>query len=146
MKNGLNDGNLLRIVYLSRAHKDLGDDGLREILASSREFNAKNGISGILCHSFGYFLQVLEGPEVTLLKLYLRIVEDRRNTDSTLLQVVPIVVPMFKDWAMASLGEKDGITINFKDLLRARFNLAGDEATQTLMNRFLARVRAVDAN
>ncbi|MEI7430831.1 MAG: BLUF domain-containing protein [Betaproteobacteria bacterium] len=139
-------GNLLRIVYLSRAKKEISENDLRDILKTARSFNSAHGITGILFYSFGYFLQVLEGPEDVLLRLYIKISEDKRHSQSTLLQAVPILFPMFKKWAMGCLGEKDGISINFEDLLRDRFDLSNDAATQVLLDRFLLRVRAVDAN
>lgn len=139
-------GNLLRIVYLSQAGKNISENDLREILKTAQKFNSGHSITGILFYSFGYFLQVLEGPEEVLLRLYLKISEDKRHNHSTLLQAVPILFPMFSKWAMACLGEKDGISINFEDLLRDRFDLAKDGTTQVLLDRFLARVRAVDAN
>lgn len=145
-ESSLTGGNLLRIVYLSQAKREITEDDLRDILNKSRAFNSEHGITGILFYSFGYFLQVLEGPEDVLLRLYLKISEDKRHSQSCLLQAVPIVFPMFDKWAMACLGEKDGISINFEDLLRDRYDLARDATTQVLLGRFLARVRAVDAN
>ncbi|MEI7430545.1 MAG: BLUF domain-containing protein [Betaproteobacteria bacterium] len=144
--SSLSSGNLLRIVYLSQAKKEISEDDLRDILKTARDFNSAHGITGILFYSFGYFLQVLEGPEEVLLRLYLKISEDKRHSHSTLLQAVPIVFPMFKKWAMGCLGENDGISINFDDLLRDRFDLSTDAKTQDFLDRFLARIRAVDAN
>jgi len=138
--------NLLRVVYLSQAKRNISEIELRDILKTARDFNSQHGITGILFYSFGHFLQVLEGPEDVLLRLYLKISEDKRHSHSTLLQAVPIIFPMFRKWAMGCLGEKDGISINFEDLLRNRFDLASDASTQALLDRFLARVRAVDAN
>ncbi|WP_265943435.1 BLUF domain-containing protein [Dechloromonas sp. A34] len=145
-ESSLTCGNLLRIVYLSKAEKAISEDDLQHVLKKARAFNSEHGMTGILIYSFGYFLQVLEGPEEVLLRCYLRISEDKRHSHVTLLHAVPIMFPMFSKWAMACLGEKDGISINFEDLLRSRFELANDTTTKFLLDRFLARVRAVDAN
>jgi hypothetical protein len=145
-ESSLTGGNLLRIVYLSQARKEISEDDLREVLKTARAFNSEHGITGVLFYSFGYFLQVLEGPEETLLRLYLKISEDKRHSHITLLHAVPVIFPMFRKWAMACLGEKDGISINYEDLLRSRFDFADHGTTKVLLDRFLARVRAVDAN
>lgn len=145
-ESSLTSGNLLRIVYLSQAEKEISENDLQNILKTARAFNSEHGMTGILIYSFGYFLQVLEGPEEVVLKCYLKISEDKRHSHVTLLHAVPIMFPMFSKWAMACLGEKDGISINFEDLLQSRFDLANDATTRALLDRFLARVRTVDAN
>jgi hypothetical protein len=145
-ESSLTSGNLLRIVYLSQAKKEISEEDLRNILKTARAFNSEHGLTGILFYSFGYFLQVLEGPEEVLLRCYLKISEDKRHRQATLLHAAPIVFPMFSKWSMACLGEKDGISIDYEDLLRNRFDLANDKTTKRLLDQFLARVRAVDEN
>ena len=45
-----------RLVYISKAHKDLSDRELDKILSVSREGNARKDISGLLLFVDGDFL------------------------------------------------------------------------------------------
>jgi len=52
---------LVRLIYASRAADTDAGAATESILAQSRAHNPASGITGILCHGGGIFLQALEG-------------------------------------------------------------------------------------
>ena len=54
---------MLSTVYVSRSSYPFTDDDLANLLMTSRSNNARLGITGMLLHREGRFIQVLEGPE-----------------------------------------------------------------------------------
>jgi hypothetical protein len=52
---------LVRLLYVSRAVEPGNDDAIHAILASARQHNLHNGITGILCYGGGIFVQAIEG-------------------------------------------------------------------------------------
>ena len=57
---------LLSVVYSSAATRPLSDEGLTELLTSSRRTNHDSHLTGLLLYREGRFLQVLEGPEAAI--------------------------------------------------------------------------------
>ena len=66
-------------IYTSSARKPFSQDELRDLLAVSREKNARFGLSGMLLYKFGDFMQVLEGPEPAVRALLKVIQADSRH-------------------------------------------------------------------
>lgn len=54
---------MIRILYFSQSTRDITDPQVRDILESSRRNNPSLGITGVLIHGGGMFMQVLEGPK-----------------------------------------------------------------------------------
>ncbi|MBK1649611.1 hypothetical protein CKO36_13650 [Rhabdochromatium marinum] len=96
--------NLSRILYISRASIGVGDDKFNKILYVFRKNNRERDITGILCGGGGHFIQVLEGPQAELFRLYGKILEDRRHYDSVVIGVAPIEERIFSDWAMGYMS------------------------------------------
>ena len=70
---------MIRLLYASHAAQPLTPALMEGILASSRKNNMERGITGILCHSGDYFLQVLEGGRGPVNALYNVIANDSRH-------------------------------------------------------------------
>jgi hypothetical protein len=70
------------------------------MLARFRAHNTEHRLTGILLHSWGHFLQLLEGEESDVNRTFQRIAKDPRHDEVT---VIDIVLPrrMFGDWSMA---------------------------------------------
>jgi len=68
-------------VYCSKATKPFSESDLLDLLTRSRENNAKLGLTGILLHKAGNFMQALEGPELAIRDLLRKIHEDPRHHD-----------------------------------------------------------------
>ena len=71
-----------QIFYVSKATPRLGANGIERIVRSARNFNPESGITGILLHKGGMFLQLIEGPEARVRTLFEeRIKRDPRHSN-----------------------------------------------------------------
>jgi len=91
---------LHRLVYQSRATALLTEASLSELLAQSRAFNAANNITGVLLHSHGHVVQLLEGPAPAVHAVYARIACDVRHTGVATLADGPITHRLLAQWSM----------------------------------------------
>lgn len=111
---------MISIAYFSSAHSRPGPAELRAILEAARRNNAARGVTGLLCHHDGSFLQFLEGEEEDVEAVYARIAEDPRH--HTLLRVHKETISerLFGDWSMAvvSPGELGDAHSRFCQALR----------------------------
>ena len=89
-----------QLLYVSRTSAELTPAALDGILTASRANNAMLGITGLLLHIDGGFLQMLEGEERAVRELYARIAADRRHHDIRLL-LDREHVQAFPGWDMA---------------------------------------------
>lgn len=76
---GLAGSELRRLIYFSSATRELADAELVELLAVSRRNNAAVGITGALLHHDRQFVQILEGPDAEVRRMFERISEDPRH-------------------------------------------------------------------
>jgi hypothetical protein len=90
---------LLRLLYLSQAVK-AEDNDLESILRSARRNNPLLSVTGVLIHGGGWYMQLLEGPEPSVIRLYAQIIEDRRHADPRILHVTPASEVLFREWSM----------------------------------------------
>ncbi len=88
------------LIYISQARRPLGRDDLVRILDASRQFNARNGITGFLVYRHGRFMQMLEGPVETVDELMDRIVRDDRHRDVRMVVHGLTRRRLFPDWSM----------------------------------------------
>ena len=92
---------LVAFVYSSRATRSLSADELKGMLQGSRARNYFRGLTGILVHRDGRFLQYLEGTADAVEERISRIREDERHRDFTVLLDAPVDERLFSDWTMA---------------------------------------------
>lgn len=95
---------LVRLMYASRCVPAVDRDELAAILKKSQANNPAQGITGVLCHSDGIFMQVLEGGRGAVNRLYSRIVSDPRHTQVELLSYQEITERRFSSWAMGQVN------------------------------------------
>lgn len=69
-----------QLMYVSSANHLLDEDELTKILSAAQTNNAYNDITGILLHSDGNILQLIEGPEHAVEELFSKIENDERHT------------------------------------------------------------------
>jgi hypothetical protein len=102
-------------------------------LLISRKNNSAAGITGVLVHGGGMFMQVLEGPEQIVLRTYMKILDDKRHTDSRIIQISPIKERMFDNWTMGVI-EAEPLTFEHVAKLRAHRleTLNADAFTQVI--------------
>lgn len=92
---------LVRLIYASKLSEKTPPEEIEEILATARERNAAQGISGILCFDTEFFLQTLEGPRGAVNLLYKDILSDPRHTDAILIDYREVPHREFGRWNMA---------------------------------------------
>ena len=95
---------LVRLLYVSRAVQPESTDAIHAILASARQHNLNNGITGILCYGGGVFLQAIEGGRQAVNRLYNQIIEDPRHQDVELLHYEEISERRFGGWTMGQVN------------------------------------------
>jgi hypothetical protein len=74
-----------QLLYVSNTARDIAASDLNDIIEAARRNNEVLGITGLLLHIDGGFLQVLEGEERTLHQVYARIRADQRHWEARLL-------------------------------------------------------------
>ena len=124
---------MIRLLYCSQAKPEFNQETLDEILLTSRRNNGAAGITGVLVHGGGLFMQVLEGPEQIVLRTYMKILDDKRHTDSRIIQISPIKERMFDNWTMGVV-EAEPLTFEHVAKLRAHRleTLHADAFTQVM--------------
>ena len=93
--------SLVSLIYVSTATRLFSDSALETLLARSRESNHAAGITGLLLHCEGNFMQALEGPAETVDAVFARIGRDSRHHGITRLSRQVITVREFDRWTMA---------------------------------------------
>jgi hypothetical protein len=89
-----------QLLYVSNASRDIAPRALDGILSASRANNTLLGITGLLLHIDGGFLQILEGDERAVRELYARVAADRRHWEPRILLDREIPAPAFAGWSM----------------------------------------------
>lgn len=90
---------------------------IADIIDTSREHNARVGITGGLVRAGGYFAQLLEGPTDAVKALMERIDRDHRHTDVSVLHVAASDKRQLPDWSMAYAGESTYVANQIAALL-----------------------------
>ena len=96
---------LCQLIYISRSLLDGQiERGLTSIQATAARNNADVSVSGLLLYSGGHFLQILEGREGVVERLFQKISVDPRHTDVTRLICQRIDGRLFENWQMGLLN------------------------------------------
>ncbi len=100
-----------RLIYRSRnrIEQDRRKQSLGSLFSQARSNNKERDICGALLLSGDWFVQVLEGDEAVVRRLYERIEKDVRHEHVELLETAAIDERVFRRWAMAKVS-KDGDT------------------------------------
>lgn len=91
---------MICLGYFSSAAGELTAEALSDILSLSQRKNAASGVTGLLCHYDGSFLQFLEGQKEVVLDTYARIIADPRHVGLIEVCNRPISERAFGDWSM----------------------------------------------
>ena len=98
---------LIAITYECSANKTFTEEDLVDLLKQSREKNTRLGITGMLLYKDGVFLQVIEGEERVVEKLYATIEKDSRHQGCYQLRWEVIRERRFPDWSMGFKNLQD---------------------------------------
>jgi hypothetical protein len=98
--------SLSHLIYISRSCVPLSciDAELALISAASERNNGLVDVSGLLLFNAGHFLQLLEGDDLTLMRLYDRIATDVRHDSVQRLIFQETDQRMFSRWAMGVMN------------------------------------------
>lgn len=96
------------LIYTSIESGLFNNDELKTLLNQCRDFNNQHNITGILLYvkgqqitkSKGRFMQLLEGDERIIRRLFNKIVNDQRHESVVLLQIGKYKRRCFTDWSM----------------------------------------------
>ncbi len=89
-----------RLIYKSIASPHVTDADFRTIAMFSSIRNKQDNISGLLLHVNGRIMQVLEGPETAVKRLYSNIEKDPRHRDVEVVMSERADQPYFQKWSM----------------------------------------------
>lgn len=99
-------GNIIRLIYYSEAQKAMSNSDIDDILKLSRQSNEENDVTGILFFGGTDFIQVLEGQESVIIKLYAKIIGDPRHKNCQLLDINFGQDRFFSEWAMGYIPQE----------------------------------------
>ncbi|MDK2773283.1 MAG: BLUF domain-containing protein [Flavobacterium sp.] len=92
--------SLFQLTYQSKAVSHLNLQDLENILNTAKNINSEHNITGCLVFYNGNFVQILEGNEVSVKKIYSNIVSDKRHHSINLLWECETNERFFNDWNM----------------------------------------------
>ena len=93
-------GAMFYLIYSSSATRLLSDEELAAIHRDAMAGNAKRGITGFLLYRGGNFMQLLEGEEAEVRRLFECIHADPRHKDVYVLKEGTRPDRIFSKWAM----------------------------------------------
>lgn len=113
----MNAQPLVAKTYLSQSKLDWTDEAIDELLERSKRNNATRRITGAMIYANGYFMQLIEGPQIAVDELYSAIEADPRHEVLSLIHNQEIKDRHFSDWAMEyrdsdDLGERALMTVH----------------------------------
>jgi hypothetical protein len=93
--------SLQQIIYTSHSLARMSSEELVELLEKSRRNNTAMGITGLLLHADGSFMQTIEGEPSAVRQLFDRIYEDERHDGIITIADERVEHRSFSDWSMA---------------------------------------------
>lgn len=94
---------MYRLAYVSTSHKRLSATDMQDILEAAIRNNGEVGVSGTLLFNGVNFLQILEGAEEEVERIYARICEDERHNH---------VVTIFRESGVKRCFESSPMTLS----------------------------------
>lgn len=122
----------IRLIYFSRATRDMTLADLKSILEIARDNNTGLGICGMLCYENRYFLQALEGERSKVNELYLDIIDDPRHDEAIIVSYEEIQTSMFEDWTMGYAASSAQFASMLQELKQQEFEPADMSHEQAL--------------
>ena len=132
---------LVRLLYASRASKDIDNTYMLTILEQSRRNNPAAGVTGILCYSGQMFMQVLEGNRREVSRLYNKIASDPRHTDVEILLFEDIMERRFSNWTMGQVNlakVNTSILLKYSEFPTLNPYVLGGKASMALLDELMS--------
>ncbi|HEV2623080.1 MAG TPA: BLUF domain-containing protein [Frateuria sp.] len=106
-----------QLVYLSEAVQKMSRQDLLSIQEQAKQNNEPIDVTGSLLYNGGWFLQILEGPLVTLTSLYHRIEKDPRHRNTRIIYNEPARFRTFGRWSMNMINLEDRQADKYTELV-----------------------------
>jgi hypothetical protein len=99
------------ILYVSESQIGFShaEDRLSSIVDYSRWWNGSVGITGALVFTEKHFVQFIEGSEVAIDNLFMKINKDSRHTNVTIIETAESISRYFGQWDLAYSGPDEYI-------------------------------------
>lgn len=91
---------IFHALYVSSATTRLDDAAIAKLLEQSRTLNRMSGITGMLVHFDGNYIQAVEGPRAAVESLLERVERDPRHKDFKLMFSYESELREFGEWSM----------------------------------------------
>ncbi|MEA3207579.1 MAG: hypothetical protein QOE70_636 [Chthoniobacter sp.] len=91
---------MFSLAYVSSAIHEFTKSELLDLMSKAAANNSQRGLTGMLLHKDGNFMQVLEGEEGTVRAIYSKIADDRRHRGLLILLQGHQPDRMFPAWSM----------------------------------------------
>lgn len=127
----------IRLVYYSRALRDMSLQDIQNILTTARANNSDLDICGMLCYESNWFLQALEGDRDAVNELFLEIADDVRHEDVVIISYDYVDECVFPAWHMGYAANSGAVTGMLQSFGLTRFEpekLKPDQALEFLQN------------
>ena len=85
----------------------------------------------------GLFMQVLEGPDAEVFRLYVKLLDDPRHIDCKVILLTPIEKRMFPEWAIASMNVPDFEFQEIQEILSHRDETVDAKLFSKVMKLFM---------
>lgn len=136
---------LIQLIYMSSTNYPFSERELVQLLEEARERNEQQNITGLLLYKRGRFMQILEGEEEQVVRLYETIKKDTRHYQIITLAKTAIDERMFGDWKMGFVNLQSLKSENipgYADFLNRTFDLKTLVPDTSLAYKFLNIFRA----
>ncbi|ARU17979.1 hypothetical protein A9D14_16835 (plasmid) [Croceicoccus marinus] len=113
---------MCKLLYTSRSAETSPrrTDQIAQIARQSALRNAKAGITGSLVYVEDSFIQVLEGPQAEVERVFESICCDFRHREIKLIDLVPVPTRQFAEWHMGFLASSEDDPL-YKELEQVRY-------------------------
>lgn len=96
------------LTYKSRATPGLSERSVSDIHQTARHLNSLDGITGLLAFDGHRFLQIVEGSDVAVDDLMMRLRQDARHHDIVVLDERHVERRSFSGWSMELVNVSNG--------------------------------------
>lgn len=109
---------LNRLVYFSERACD--DATLADIVARAAERNRARGVTGLLMADERSFIQILEGPRVSVSAVFQAISQDPRHSGVVLVEMTEIAARSYPSWGMAYVSDPKKVEAAWRRMMPQR--------------------------
>lgn len=106
--------HIYQLVYISAAENNFTEKELQQLLIRARQNNKILGITGMLLFHEGSFIQALEGKKELVEKLYEKIGQDQRHSETRVIFRGELKERDFDSWSMGFYRSNQSTSENLK--------------------------------